>query len=58
MTCGRGWLAETDGVLRLTESGVRQHAAVAPLVHRVRERVRTVLHQDDYVALVRLLAAD
>ena len=52
----RGWLAETDGVLQLTESGVRQHAAVAPLVGRVRERVRTVLPQDDYVTLVRLLA--
>lgn len=53
---GRGWLEEVADSLRVTSSGARQHAAVAPLIDGVRERVRSALPRDDYVTLVRLLA--
>jgi hypothetical protein len=51
----RGWLAETDGVLRLTVDGAREQTALAPLVDDVRRQVSEALPQDDYVQLVRLL---
>lgn len=52
----RGWIEESaDGVV-LTRSGVGHHAALAPLVDRVRQHVTAALPKDDYIALVGLLA--
>ena len=52
----RGEVAATDRTLRLTAAGGRTHAELATLVADVRQRVSAALPQDDYVALVRLLA--
>ncbi|MCU1442984.1 MAG: hypothetical protein JWQ59_1134 [Cryobacterium sp.] len=52
----RGWAQEVNGLLRLTSAGVQKQADLAPLVERVRERVRAALPPDEYVQLVRLLA--
>ena len=53
---GRGWVETAVGALRLSAEGRRQHAALAPVVGRVRQQVRTALPQEEYVQLVRLLA--
>ncbi|HEX6516585.1 MAG TPA: hypothetical protein VF049_13530 [Nocardioidaceae bacterium] len=52
----RGWLAESDGALRLTPDGVRTQETLAPLVDRVRQSVTGALSDDEYATLVRLLA--
>ncbi len=51
----RGWVEDCNGLLRLTSEGVREQAALLPLVDQVRRQVAEALPQDDYVALVRLL---
>ncbi len=51
----RGWVEDSNGLLRLTSEGLREQAALAPLVDHVRRQVAEALPQDDYVALVRLL---
>jgi len=45
-----------DGLLRLTAAGEQRHATLAPLVDKVRGRVREVLSDDEYATLVDLLA--
>jgi len=52
----RGWVDESGGALRLTPAGARKQASLVPLVEDVRRQVATALPEDDYVALVRLLA--
>ena len=52
----RGWVEETDGLLRLTGDGARRQAELAPRVDEVRRRVGAALPREDYVTLVRLLA--
>ena len=52
----RGWLEESAGALRLTPTGADEQAALAPLVGDIRQLVAAALPEDDYVALVRLLA--
>ena len=52
----RGEVAASDGTLRLTAAGDRTHAELATHVADVRRRVSGALPQDDYVALVGLLA--
>ncbi len=52
----RGWVEEAAGVLRLTAIGADEYEKLAPLVDQVRHTVATALPQDDYLALIRLLA--
>lgn len=52
----RGWVDESDGVLRLTPAGIQEQAALAPLVEDVRRLVADALPEGDYLVLVRLLA--
>lgn len=52
----RGWVEQEGDLLRLTSSGTEQQASLAPRVGDVRRRVQAALPQDDYVALIRLLA--
>jgi DNA-binding MarR family transcriptional regulator len=52
----RGWVEESNGALGLTPAGARTHAALRPLVERVRRQVAAALPGDDYATLVRLLA--
>ena len=52
----RGWVEETDGVLRLTTVGSAQQQAVGPRVEEVRSKVSAALPQADYVQLISLLA--
>lgn len=52
----KGMVEQDAGMLRLTLDGARQHAALGPNVDAVRQRVREALPNDDYVALVELLA--
>jgi hypothetical protein len=54
---GRGWVAETNDLLRATPAGGHEQEAVAPLVEDIRGRVAAALPQDDYATLVRLLAS-
>jgi len=49
-------LEQDGGVLRLTLEGARRHAALSPLVEQVRQTVRDALPEEDYVALIGLLA--
>ena len=51
----RGWVTESNGILRLTEDGVRKQETLAPAVERVRHQVSDALN-GEYVTLVRLLA--
>ena len=50
-----GWVTSVDDGLRLTDEGVRQHAAIVPRIEQVRHQVSAALPRDDYVALVHLL---
>ncbi|MDN5854938.1 MAG: hypothetical protein L0K86_19230 [Actinomycetia bacterium] len=52
----RGWVAESDSVLRLTPDGVRTQQTLARLVDNVRDKVTGALPDDEYATLVRLLA--
>lgn len=51
----RGWVEESAGLLRLTDDGEREQAALALLVEKVRQQVSAVLSQDEYATLVGLL---
>ena len=52
----RGWVEESGGAVRLTPAGLDMHEALAPLVDQVRKRVAGALPEDEYAALIRLLA--
>ncbi len=52
----RGWVEESNGLLRLTPAGADEQAALAPLVEGVRRHVAAALPEQDYLTLVRLLA--
>ena len=52
----RDLVDESNAVLSLTAAGAREHAALVPLVERVRRQVATALPEHDYLMLVRLLA--
>ena len=52
----QGLVEDDSGMLRLTLDGARRHAELSPLVDAVRQKVRDALPQDDYTALVALLA--
>ncbi|MDQ3157451.1 MAG: hypothetical protein M3Q98_12095 [Actinomycetota bacterium] len=51
----RRWVEESDGLLRLTATGTKELAELAPLIAEVRQKVSSALPGDDYVTLVRLL---
>jgi len=52
----RGWVDESEGLLRLTGEGEQAHGRLAPLVDEVRGQVAAALPADDYRLLVQLLA--
>ena len=52
----RGWVDESEGALRLTPVGVREHAALVPCAEDVRRQGSATLPEDEYLVLVRLLA--
>jgi hypothetical protein len=54
--CGRGWVQDQAATLQLTPAGVERQQSLAPRVRAVRHRIAAALPQDDYVALVGLLA--
>lgn len=53
---GRGWIAESDGVLALTPEGRREQAALAPLAGEIRRQVAEALPGEDHATLVQLLS--
>lgn len=52
----QGWVEQSSGRLQLTEAGVRQQESLAPLIDGVRQRIAAALPQEEYAALVGLLA--
>jgi hypothetical protein len=52
----RGWIQEEARELRLTSSGAETQASLAPAVGEVRRQLQRALPENDYVALIRLLA--
>ncbi|CAN5502094.1 hypothetical protein BH23ACT7_BH23ACT7_07790 [soil metagenome] len=52
----RGWVEQEHHRLRLTPAGAQRHAELATRVDGVRRRVAGALPQEEYAALVRLLA--
>lgn len=52
----RGWVDESDGVLRLTPSGLGKQQTLAPLVEHVRKHISQALPPDEYATLIRLIA--
>lgn len=52
----RGWVADSDSLLRLTPDGARAQETLAPLADRVRHQVAGVLPDEEYATVVRLLA--
>jgi hypothetical protein len=51
-----GWVGEVDGTLELTPDGVREQQELAQRVGEVRGLVAAALSEDEYAALIRLLA--
>jgi hypothetical protein len=51
----RNWVEQSAELLRLTEEGEHEHAALVPLVNDVRQLVAAALPPDEYGTLVRLL---
>jgi hypothetical protein len=52
----RGWVEESEGLLRLTSGGRWQQQSLAPRVDGVRTKVSASLTPEDYLLLVGLLA--
>jgi hypothetical protein len=52
----RGWVEESGGAVRLTLAGLDMHEALAPSVDQARKRVAGALPEDQYAALIHLLA--
>jgi len=51
----RNWVEQSAELLRLTEEGEHEHAALVPLVNDVRQLVASALLPDEYGTLARLL---
>ena len=51
----RNWVEQSAELLRLTEEGEHEHAALVPLVNDVRQLVAAALPPHEYGTLVRLL---
>lgn len=52
----QGWVEESGDLVLLTQAGSRQQEALGPLIDGVRQQIAAALPQDDYIALVGLLA--
>lgn len=51
-----GWIEESESLVLLTRAGSLQQESLGPLIEGVRQQIAEALPQDDYVALVGLLA--